>query len=80
MVNEICAALLAAGPACEKSLEALDAQYNLLAPARRLEREFRTGFEKTVGKKGFDTLTVFAGVGLDWQLRQRIYISIGGDF
>lgn len=42
MLAEICIAVVAGGPMCERSLEALDKQYNVGRPLRELERWLTT--------------------------------------
>ena len=76
----LCVALALSGQACERTLEALDKQYELLEPARQLEKQLRVGFEHKVGKRAADTITFFIGASFDWQLKQRIYLEVGGTF
>lgn len=80
LTASLCLQLALHVTACEQALNALDAQYKLLEPARVIEHSMRIGLEKRIGKRGVDGITLFLGPAIDWQTNSRIYLSIKGDF
>ena len=80
LTSQLCLQLALHLAACEHAVSALDAQYQLLAPLKQLERSLRVGVEARIGTKATEGLTLFIGPALDWQLRSRVYFSIEGKF
>jgi hypothetical protein len=80
LASSLCLQLALHLSACEHALGALDSQYQLFEPVRRIERMARIGLEQQFGTATVKGFTIFLGPALDWQLRSRIYLSIEGKF
>jgi hypothetical protein len=80
IATNICLQLALHLTACEKALEAFDAQYKVLEPLRKYERALTITALEYVDKRTFETVTFLIGPTIDWQQNQQIKLAINISF